>query len=88
MAPLWNAVVDRTGHYYGFHYVLEARHPDFQAQSGFLSRTGIGHAMAVNRLRLYGKPGALLETYTLFQLLAGRDSKVELKPCTNTTGRA
>ena len=71
VAPLWNAVVDRTGHYYGFHYVLEGRHQDFQDQSGFIARTGIAHGMFLNRLRLYGKPGALLETYTVFQDLEG-----------------
>jgi hypothetical protein len=70
-APLWNATVDRTGHNWGFHYVLEGSHPDFQAQSGFIARTGIAHFMFLNRFSAYGAPGATLENYTVYTNLDG-----------------
>ncbi len=70
-APLWSALVDRTGHHWGFHYVLEGTDPDFQAQSGFISRTGIAHFMFMNRLSAYGGPGATLENYTVYIDLDG-----------------
>ncbi|HEX9107949.1 MAG TPA: DUF5916 domain-containing protein, partial [Longimicrobiales bacterium] len=67
-APLWNATVDRTGRNWGFHYVLEGSHPDFQAQSGFLSRTGIAHFMFMNRLSAYGRPGSTFESFNTYIL--------------------
>ena len=70
-APLWSATVDRTGHNWGFHYVLEGVHPDFQAQTGFISRTGIAHFQFMNRLSAYGGRGATLENYTVYIDLDG-----------------
>ncbi len=64
-APLWNAVVDRTGRNFGFHYALSGSHPDFQAQAGFLGRTGVAQVIVFNRFTTYGAPGAAIESYSL-----------------------
>lgn len=71
VAPLWNATYDRTGRNWGFHYVLEGSHQDFQALSGFLGRTGIAHYMFMNRFSAYGAKGALLENFTTYINLQG-----------------
>lgn len=63
---LWKAVVDRTGHYWGFHYEANGFNEDFDAGAGFVPRTGIISANAFNRFRWYGPPGAAVETITLF----------------------
>jgi hypothetical protein len=60
--PLLQAVWDRTGRGWGFHYSLQAVSPDFQAAAGFVNRTGIINASAFNRLSFYGAPGALVQT--------------------------
>lgn len=70
-APLWQATVDRTGRYFGFHYSLSGSHPDFVTQSGFLGRTGVAHAMIMNRFTWLGAPGGALENYTVFFNLEG-----------------
>jgi hypothetical protein len=59
-------VWDRTGRAWGFHYNLQAIGPDFNAAAGFVNRTGIINASAFNRLTGYGRPDALLQTYTAF----------------------
>ncbi|MBI4421589.1 MAG: carbohydrate binding family 9 domain-containing protein, partial [Gemmatimonadetes bacterium] len=64
-APLYTATVDRTGRKWGFHYTFLAFHQDFQAQSGFVSRTGIAQIGAANRFTWYGRQGAGLEAVTL-----------------------
>ncbi len=63
-APLWEAVVDRTGRAYGFHYVLTGIGEDFVASSGFVPRVGYVKPLIANRFTLYGRPGALLENFT------------------------
>lgn len=62
--PLWEAVVDRTGRSYGFHYNLLAIHPEFRTDNGFVTRTGIVQAGVANRYTAYGAPGARIERYT------------------------
>jgi hypothetical protein len=64
--PLLQAVWDRTGRAWGFHYNLQAIGPDFTAAAGFVNRTGIINASAFNRLTGYGSPDALIQTYTAF----------------------
>ena len=60
--PLLQAVWDRTGRGWGFHYSLQAISPDFNAAAGFVNRTGIINASIFNRLSFYGRPGALVQT--------------------------
>ncbi len=64
--PLLQAVWDRTGRAWGFHYSALAIGPGFNAAAGFVNRTGIINASAFNRLTGYGSRDALLQTYTAF----------------------
>ncbi len=63
-APLWEAIVDRTGRNYGFHYVLTGIDENFVAGSGFVARTGYVRPSISNRFTRYGAPGAALENFT------------------------
>jgi len=63
---LWEAVADRTGRRWGFHYSVLGIHPDFRTQSGFVPRTGIVSPRIFNRITTYGAPGAFLENWTTF----------------------
>ena len=64
--PMWEAVLDRTGRRWGFHYALKGIASDFVTRSGFIQRTGIVEPRIFNRISLYGKRGALLENFTTF----------------------
>ena len=64
--PLLTAAWDRTGRAWGFHYSVRALGPGFTAAEGFVNRTGIIDGSVHNRLSFYGKPGALVETWTTF----------------------
>lgn len=63
-APLWEAHLARTGHTYGFDYILTGIARDFHASSGFIARPGIVHANLENHVTSYGAPKALLENIT------------------------
>ncbi len=63
-APLWYARFVRNGRTFGFRAVLNASDPDFRAQSGFFSRTGLSHANFDPRMTLYGKAGSFVESVT------------------------
>jgi hypothetical protein len=65
-APMWEAVVDRTGRAYGFHYNVLGIGKTFAADNGFVSRTGIIAPSISNRLSLYGAPGARIEKFNVF----------------------
>lgn len=64
VAPLWEAVFNRTGHRHGFNYRLTGIHPDFSAQSGFVPRVGELQASLSNSLTWYGDRGAAIEQYS------------------------
>jgi hypothetical protein len=64
--PLLQAVWDRTGRGWGFHYMVQAVSPEFDAAAGFVNRAGILNVQTFNRLSFYGKPGALVQTYGSF----------------------
>ena len=64
--PLWSAAWDRTGRTWGFHYQLTGTAPDFNAAVGFVNRTGVWDANVFNRLTMYGRRGALLETSSAY----------------------
>jgi hypothetical protein len=70
-APMWEAVVDRTGRGWGFHYNLLGIGPDFQTDNGFVPRTGFVQPNVSNRFTLFGRPGALLERYQVFATTTG-----------------
>jgi len=61
--PYLEAVWDRTGRAWGFHYALKAIGDDFNAAAGFVNRTGIIDANLYNRLSFYGDPDALVQTW-------------------------
>ncbi|MGV3708774.1 MAG: DUF5916 domain-containing protein [Gemmatimonas sp.] len=63
---LWEAVVDRTGRGWGFHYGILGIAPNFQADNGFVARTGFIQPSANNRFTLFGKQGGLFERYNVF----------------------
>lgn len=69
--PLWEAVLDRTGRAFGFHYNVIGIDPDFRADNGFVPRVGYVQPSFSNRITLYGAPGALFERFNAFGTLAG-----------------
>ena len=69
--PMWEAVIDRTGRSFGFHYAVLGIHPDFQTDNGFVSRTGITKVSAMNRFTAFGASGSWLERYNLYGQLSG-----------------
>jgi hypothetical protein len=64
--PMWEAVLDRTGRAFGFHYNVIGIHQNFEAWNGFLPRTGYVQPNVSNRFTIYGQPGALFERYNVF----------------------
>jgi hypothetical protein len=69
--PMWEAVVDRTGRNFGFHYNLTAFHPDFATDNGFVARTGVVQPGIANRYTWYGAPGAWFERFNGFLRFQG-----------------
>ncbi len=65
-APMWEMVVDRTGRAFGFHYNVLGIGKTFAADNGFVSRTGIVAPGIMNRVSLYGAPGALIEQFNAY----------------------
>jgi len=63
-APLWDLRLDREGRRFGFNFSMNGIHPDFRAESGFISRGGITTMSFVPRVTLFGKPGSTLESWT------------------------
>lgn len=68
---LWEAVVDRTGRAYGFHYNLTGIQPGFRADNGFVARTGFVQPNFANRVTLFGKQGAFIERLMMFVSTSG-----------------
>jgi hypothetical protein len=66
---VYQADWDRTGRAWGFHYTLRSLDSGFDAAAGFVNRTGILEARAVNRTSFYGAQGALVQTYGAFYSL-------------------
>ncbi len=63
---LWEAVVDRTGRGWGFHYSVLGVTPEFRTENGFVARTGYVNVSAANRVSLFGKQGQLFEKWQTF----------------------
>ena len=63
-APLWQATFNRAGRRYGLRVQSRGIDPDFQAQSGFLSRRGVASLNIANQITTYGKTGSLVERFT------------------------
>ena len=69
--PMWEAVVDRTGRAFGFHYNIIGIHQNFAAWNGFVPRTGYVQPSIANRFTIYGRLGALFERYNVFVSTSG-----------------
>jgi hypothetical protein len=69
--PMWEALVDRTGHNFGFHYNVVGYHPDFATDNGFVTRTGVVQPGIANRYTWYGEPGGWLERFNTYLRLLG-----------------
>jgi uncharacterized protein DUF5916 len=54
--PLWQAVLARNGRRIGLRYAVTGIHPDFRAESGFISRGAIAHANLDHRVTFFGPP--------------------------------
>lgn len=63
-APIWSAEFDRTGRAWGFNYRLNGIGDSFEALSGYVRRNDIVEGRAFNRFTLYGKRGALMESFS------------------------
>ena len=70
-APMWEAVLDRTGRTFGFHYNIIGVHPEFAAWNGFVQRTDFVQPAVSNRFTVFGRQGGLFERYNVFSTLAG-----------------
>jgi hypothetical protein len=64
--PLWEAVVDRTGRNFGFHYNVLGTAPLFQTDNGFVTRTGVVQPSISNRFTAFGAPGGWFERYLVY----------------------
>lgn len=60
-APLWDVQLARNGRAFYSRYVFNGIAPDFDAQSGFIARTGVSLFSATHRWNHFAKPGALIE---------------------------
>ena len=69
--PMFEALIDRTGRSFGFHYSLLGIHPDFRTDNGFIPRTGIVQPLVANRFTLFGAPGSVFEQYRVFVITNG-----------------
>jgi hypothetical protein len=65
-APMWEAVIDRTGRSFGFHYGILGVAPGFETDNGFVQRTGFVQPSMNNRFTVFGRPGGLFERYNVF----------------------
>lgn len=68
---MWEAVLDRTGRNFGFHYNILGIAPEFRADNGYVPRTGFVQPNISNRLTWYGRQGGLFEQLNTFFTLNG-----------------
>ncbi|CAA9312941.1 MAG: hypothetical protein AVDCRST_MAG11-1615 [uncultured Gemmatimonadaceae bacterium] len=69
--PLWTARLGRTGRRLNVNYSVDGIDPDFRTQSGFISRPGVVNAALDHRVTFFGRPGALVESFTVGPQLLG-----------------
>ena len=71
-APMWKAVLIRSGRHFGLNVQTYGVHGDFQASSGFLASSGFISTSAIPSITLIGRPGSLLESFNANVYLAHR----------------
>jgi hypothetical protein len=65
--PLWNATLRRTGRSYSARYAFSGISDRFVTQSGFISRGAVADAAIEQQFTWYGKPHAVVESFTFDQ---------------------
>jgi hypothetical protein len=66
-APMFHAVLDRTGRLWGFHYQITGFDEDFASEAGFVPRNDVIDIRAFNRLAFYGNSATdLVQSLWLF----------------------
>jgi hypothetical protein len=70
-APIWQAIFNRDGRHFGFRYQTTGIHEDFQAASGFISRSGVITTNLTHRVTWFGAETAPLQSWTTSVLLNG-----------------
>jgi hypothetical protein len=68
--PLFDLRLERPGRDWGFTALLEGRHPEFAAQSGFIARPGVARAHIRPR-RTFFPTNSIVETYSVSLILDG-----------------
>ena len=63
-APMWRLTASASGRKYGATFVMSGFHDDFNAESGFIQRTGIATATLRPRRTWFGDPGELVESFS------------------------
>src|SRR5437763_1883271 len=63
-APLWLSQFNIRHRIWGLRSVFAGISDDFQSQSGFIGRNGIVHSYVDPSYTTYGKPGALVQSFT------------------------
>src|SRR5437667_3224232 len=71
-APMWKAVLIRSGRHFGLNVQTYGVHGDFQASSGFLASSGFISTSAIPSITLIGRPSSLLESFNANVYLAHR----------------
>ncbi len=63
-APIWEAILQRTGRRLVLDYRVTGIHPDFETRAGFVNRPGVIHARASHSVNFHGAPGSRVERWT------------------------
>ncbi len=71
-APLWDVSANLTSQRYYARYSFNGISPEFDAQSGFISRTGIANLQATHRYSWFGQTGAFVEAVIPELYLSGQ----------------
>lgn len=70
--PLWDLSLLRNGRAFYARYAFNAISSGFDAQSGFIARTGVANISATHRWNLFGARGALVEVFSPEVFMLGR----------------
>ena len=63
-APYWDVSLRRSGREFGWSVSVNGRDPEFRAGSGFMSRPGVVYANITPRVTRFGRPDALLQSWS------------------------
>ncbi len=62
---VWDAALSVAGRRFSFRWVTDGISNQFDPQSGFIGRRGVANVRLVNQMTLYGKPGGLVERFSV-----------------------